>query len=222
MSTIRLTRMIGRVGCCLSLAVLTGACEPQKATDARRGSAPIETFVGRIDQNRYVRLTESGAVDLFSGSGIAERIERGLPIGGSDRTPYMLLRVPADRVEQARSQSDRTATFSLEAANNEVLLEVHYLSRRPTNVSANPEPQTLSFRPGDPWISGYYQVSLDKDSGKPVGLFSITRYRPPIGSNGTIGADFYETGILPDDTMPELRYKGDHTSAWPPLPESWH
>jgi hypothetical protein len=187
----------------VTLALASGAC--QDATQAG------------VRSSRYALAESDGTVSLYSGNGVAERIQSGQSLEG---LTFMKLRVSASLVDRARSSSSRVVSVSLEEASADV---IEIQSTR-TMASAKPDSNELeivTFRPGQPWLSGFAQVALDPETNQPLGFFKVIEWKPPIGRSGRIGANYYSTVLVPDENMPSLKYASPNTKSWPALPTNW-
>lgn len=176
---------------------------------------------GVVDPHHYAMRVSANTVALISGPDSSRKIEEGALLAPGNTEPYTKLEVPISLLDAAYEEPDGTLTLSLEEVRQDVLLEFHGPSRTATQPGGSGEARALTFRPGDPWITGYYQIHIEKISRRAVGLFNVVRFRGRPSPYNTIGADYFETGTLPDDRLPALRFQGTNTSLWPELPPSW-
>src|SRR4051812_48404090 len=100
-------------------------------TLAFASSACQDTTQAGLRSGRYALAESDGTVSLYSGNGVAERIQLGQSLEG---LTFMKLRVSASLVERARSSSSRVVSVSLEEAGADV---IEIQSTR-TKASANP------------------------------------------------------------------------------------
>jgi hypothetical protein len=180
-------------------------------------SACQDTTQSGVQSGRYALAESDGTLSLYSGNGVAERLQSGQNL---ESITFMKLRVSASLVERARRSSSRVVSLSLEEASAEI---IDIQSTR-TKASANPDSNELeivTFRPGQPWLSGVAQVALDPETDQPLGFFKVIEWKPPIGGSGRIGANYYSTVLVPDENMPHLKYASSATKNWAALPTNW-
>jgi hypothetical protein len=118
----------------------------------------------------------------------------------------MKLRVSPDFLEAARKSGKGIHTISMETA-SDLLSEVTVRTsgHKPGGDSTL---ENLTFRPGDPFVSGHAQVQVLPD-GTSQGYFSIMRWVPfkQTAHSYAWAQQVWETGLLDtDEKMPPNKY----------------
>lgn len=168
-------------------------------------------------ERRATIFEDDGTVSFYRGKDIGKRLSEGRSLGGpGDKQSFMRLRVSKDLVDRVTEIPSGVVTMSLEEPNIEngsIEITVHTNALRRDSG----EYDTLVFRPGDPFVTGYAQIARRADGSK-QGFFQVTRYvRSAIGS---YAQQIFETGLAPDTNMPDLKFDGN-PRQWPPLPPHW-
>lgn len=176
-----------------------------------------ESQGGDTAQHRATVSNDDGTTSLWGGKDITARLARGEQIGGPlDKRSSSRIRVANQLIERAADRSGGVLTLSMEEASPDVLeMGLH------TNATKKADGvfEDLLFKAGDPFITGYIQIQ--NSPGLPLrAYYSVKRWVkiPELGDKA-FAEQVWETGLLPDQNRPELRF-----GSYPfkePLPAHW-
>ena len=179
------------------LALIVGGCAPATAVEVNRGSV----------------LDADGSYSFYAGKGIGQILAQGKQPGSDHPTPFTRLKVSPSFVEAAQASPNRVKTISFEVPDPSIEATVHKF------VAGTTAMETLTFHPGDPWVSGVAQVAVD-DEGFTMGVFKIVKWTGHIPSMSTVLAQqIYMTGFVADESMPAVKYADSPPEA--DLPAGW-
>jgi hypothetical protein len=193
----------------LSMLATSLACSPTPTT--------------AVEKNRGSLLGADGTYTFVGGKGVGEFLRKGTDVPDNHSTPFVRLRAPASLMAAAMARSERIKTISLEEADPSIEITVRRFVNKtegdyfvPNSTSA--ELETLTFHPGDAWISGYAQVGAGDDNVA-LGLFEVIKWKRAQTMPGAMAQEIYSTGLLPDEGKPALKYAENLTKV--NLPANW-
>jgi hypothetical protein len=164
------------------------------------------------DSHRGSIRESDGTYAFYGGVGIGDVLAREGTVSDNHPKPFMRLRVSAAFVDAALAAPQRAKTVSFEVPDASIEATVHKF------IPATGTLETMRFRPGDPWVSGFAQVAVDGE-GVTMGFFEIIKWSPVAQMSGVLAKNVYTTGVLSDSNLPVLRYANDPLNG--SLPDNW-
>ena len=178
------------------LALLVVGCTPATAVEINRGS-----------------VRDADGSYSFYGGGVGDILAQGKQLGSDHPSPFTRLKVSGSFVEAAQASPNGVKTISFEELDPSVEATIHKF------VAGTKTMETLTFHPGDPWVSGVAQVAVDEE-GFTMGIFRIVKWSGHEPSMSTVLAQqIYMTGFVADESMPAVKYAdsppvGEMPAGW--------